>query len=71
MSSFFDERWPLTASLAIPSTRDQAISAKGNGSTWAHLTKRKIKHGKGSVILVNDEGSATLSDKAERPEKKR
>src|SRR5258708_21963362 len=38
---------------------------------WAHLTKRKIKHCKGSVILVNDERSATLSDKAERPEKKR
>jgi hypothetical protein len=37
----------------------------------AHLTKRKIKHCKGSVILVNDERSATLSDKAERPEKKR
>jgi hypothetical protein len=30
-----------------------------------------MKHGKGSVILVNDERSATLSDKAERPEKKR
>src|SRR5260370_21110377 len=38
---------------------------------WAHLTKRKIKHCKGSVILVNDARSATLSDKAERPEKKR
>src|SRR5258708_17842629 len=38
---------------------------------WAHLTKRQIKHCKGSVILVNDERSATLSDKAERPEKKR
>jgi len=37
----------------------------------AHLTKGKIKHCKGSVILVNDERSATLSDKAERPEKKR
>ena len=37
----------------------------------AHLTKRKMKHCKGSVILVNDERSATLSDKAERPEKKR
>ena len=37
----------------------------------AHLTKRKIKHCKASVILVNDERSATLSDKAERPEKEK
>jgi hypothetical protein len=37
------------------------------------LTSRngKKKHCKGSVILVNDEHSVTLSDKAERPEKKR
>src|SRR6266446_5024958 len=30
---------------------------------WGPLTKRKLKHCKGSVILVNDQRSATLSDK--------
>jgi hypothetical protein len=44
---------------------------KTKAASRAHLTKRKIKHCKGSIILVNDERSATLSDKAERPEKKR
>ena len=44
---------------------------KTKAASRAHLTKRKIKHCKGSVILVNDERSATLSDKAERSEKKR
>jgi AraC-like DNA-binding protein len=48
-----------------------AASKRSRRAYWAHLTKRKIKHCKGSVILVNDERSVTLSDKAERPEKKR
>jgi hypothetical protein len=37
--------------------------------TWGPLTKRIIKHGKGPVILVNDERSTTPSNKMRAPKK--
>jgi hypothetical protein len=35
----------------------------GSSRLWPDCTKGKIKHGKGAVILVNDQRSGTLSDK--------
>jgi hypothetical protein len=41
----------------------------GRGAEWhkgLNRTKRRIKHGKGSVALVNDERSATLTPGKEK-----